>query len=813
MALSVACVGGLEGSIAAFQSAVSENLREWIAADVSLQTSTPPDSEQLAVLDALARKGVLKTLVIDTVAQVTSIRAPDPQPVVAKLIDPSHYPLYGRVRLDPDLPLPALLAGHTVAVVSELLDRLQAKLGETIEVNGIPLRISAILRSEPDQLALPPSALPRILLSRQAVEKTGAFRPGGVYFQRFLFRLPERGAGVEDVAGALEQAFPGRKILDYRQPDPQISTLLRLASRFLQTINLLALLGSCLAVAMGLWSQMQVRLDSLAVLKVMGARSRDLLNIYVLECLCIAAAGSLLGMFGALAVESLTAAVIPRLLGLHGQPILHWSAPVRAALAGLLLGLVVPLPVISQVLRVRPARILRRAMAETGGEPDSSLRRVMALAFVGTAAVLSVGTASWRTGALLTTAGAAGAALLWGAATLTLWVLQQAVLRVETLPLACRYGVQNLFRPGNQSRVALSAMSAAIGLLFAVHLLQSEVVSQLDANLPRSSASLALLNIEPEQREGVRQLLARASAPAWVLPFFPVRILSVDGRNAERESGTSLLRRRWSATQASAGSELPRAIEIVHGSWPGGQASGIPQVALPLVLANEIGAHVASRVEFEAGGEERFTAEVVALDRIGLLDRVRCCVLFNQAVPAPATTVYRGIVAASAAEAARLRLSLYRAFPSILTINSADAARFLMEWLEEVLWTVKCAGALATAAAALFLLISVAATRRWRTHEIGLLRAIGARSRQLIVIYTVEFTCLGLLAAALGGTMAWAVVWFGASGLLDRESSVLPTPAVLLVLFAGSAAVTNLAGWLAAVRLLRQQPLAILREL
>ena len=107
-------------------------------------------------------------------------------------------PFTGEWNLSPPSNLEASLRGSSVAVSADLLGRLHAQVGSIIEVNARRLRISAVIRSEPDRLTLTPTPLPRILLAYPAAEATGLVRPRTTYYLRILFRLP-RGTPPEAV--------------------------------------------------------------------------------------------------------------------------------------------------------------------------------------------------------------------------------------------------------------------------------------------------------------------------------------------------------------------------------------------------------------------------------------------------------------------------------------------------------------------------------------------------------------------------------------------------------------------------------------
>lgn len=66
-------------------------------------------------------------------------------------------------------------------------------------------------------------------------------------------------------------------------------------------VSLVALIIGALGVAMAMNSHLQQRLDSIAVMKCLGARSSQIIRIYLMQTLALGVAGGVLGIgFGAL---------------------------------------------------------------------------------------------------------------------------------------------------------------------------------------------------------------------------------------------------------------------------------------------------------------------------------------------------------------------------------------------------------------------------------------------------------------------------------------------------------------------------------
>src|SRR3954471_15847513 len=124
VAVGVAALSGVKGFGYAFQGMLLRNAKQLLAADVQAQTWNDPSPEQTARIESIGKGAGSITSVIETVSMARSTIRRVPQMVAVKGIDPSAYPFYGKLTLDPDRPLRELLPDDaSVVVTPELLTR------------------------------------------------------------------------------------------------------------------------------------------------------------------------------------------------------------------------------------------------------------------------------------------------------------------------------------------------------------------------------------------------------------------------------------------------------------------------------------------------------------------------------------------------------------------------------------------------------------------------------------------------------------------------------------------------------------------
>lgn len=152
----------------------------------------------------------------------------------------------------------------------------------------------------------------------------------------------------------------------------------------------------------------------------------------------------------------------------------------------------------------------------------------------------------------------------------------------------------------------------------------------------------------------------------------------------------------------------------------------------------------------------------------------------------------------------------YAKFPTVSVVNAADVLAIVQEVVDQVSMLVRFIAAFAIAAGVIILMATVAGTRFRRMREAAVLKTLGARRRQLLGIFSVEFLVLGLVAGLMGGLLATAFSRLLMTRLLDAEFRVEWLPNAVTVVLVG--ALSLIAGWLASARVLPQKPLQVLRD-
>ena len=821
--VGVACITGVRGFSEAFRGMLLRDARTLMAADLTVRTFEAPTPAQLEALQSVERRGAALTRIIETVSMISARGAADPLLVSVKAVEPELYPFYGQIRLNPPGSLREALKPDSAVVSDDLLLRLGISTGDSVRLGESEYRIAGVLAMEPDRMTGSLNVGPRLMLSREALDRSGIMQPGSRASRRFLLRLPAGGPRVGEVRRALQNAFPDAMIADFRQTHPVITRGLDRATTFLTLVSLVSLIVGALGVATAMHSHLAQKMDSIAVMKCIGARSAQVIRIYVLQTLLLGLSGSLLGVGLGLAVQAAFPALLTRYFAARPALSLDWGSSLQALGAGLLTTLLFTWPPLASIRHIRPSLILRRDMPERRAT-WAERRRKYASAAAGAAIIaaglgLLAGSLSgapgdrpvriglWFAGgllfSLLALAGA-GKLLLTGA---------RALLRrlARKPPPTISHGLANLYRPGNQAPFVLTALGLGVVFTLTISLVQRSMLAEMFRSAPPGMPNVFLLNITERERAGILDLLrkqAGVETPPEVVSSAPALLESVNGVPVAKiaQEGSRRYRRTRSVTWSA---DKPRHSEIVAGEWWQPGVYREPQVAVSEEAGKILGVKPGALLRFNASGRV-IEAKVAALYRTeSIRPGASIEFIFTPGALDGLPAIYFGSMRVRARDVPALQRAAYRAYPTVTIVNAADVLQIVQEVVDQIAMVVRFVSFFAVLAGAIVLASSVAGTRLRRMREVAILKALGATRRRVAAIFSIELLVLGALAGLMGSLLA-----SGFSALLLRRFFETGfrfdiVPNLLAVLL--SALVATLAGWLAGYRFLEQKPLEALR--
>lgn len=813
VAIGVGSLTGVRGFSRTFRYMLLSQARTLMAGDLSARLFALPTSEQEETLQALEARGVKRTWITETVTMASSAATPDPVLVSVKAVDPAAYPFYGTVKLAPPQPLREALTADTVAVSDDLLLRLNVHAGDSMRIGGQDFRIAGVMVSEPDRMTGSLNVGPRVMVTRQGLDRTGLIGVGSRASERYLFKLPAAGGpGVAEVRAILKQAFPEATLADYTETHPIITRGLDRATTFLSLIGLIALVIGAMGVASAMHGHLQQKLDSIAMMKCIGARSSQIIRIYTVQTLMLGLAGGVLGAAIGIAVASAFPGLIARYFTLEGSAMWDAWPAVQGVAIACLVTLLFTLPPLLSIRGIRPAQIFRRDVARTKRvEPLALAARAVILLGTGlVAGTLTEG--SWsdalRTGAVFSIGLAIALALLAGAA----WLFLRGLRALPAGHGSLRHGIANLYRPGNQAQSAVVALGVGVMFTLTIFLVQSALVRQIRGSAPPGMPNVFLLDIPGQERAAVTQLIesqAGITGAPEVAEAVAARITAINGVPVEnlplRDFGRRFLRTR-SVTEME--SRPPETVILKGAWWHAGDRK--PQVCLNEEAARILNAQPGATIDWDIWKRKVRTRVACVQRSESIRMTARFEFIFNPGQLNGLPAIYYGSVRVRPANVPALQRAMYQHFPTVTVVNVADVMQIIDDVVQRIAMVIRFISAFTILAGAVMVAASVAGTRFRRMREVVILKTLGATRRRIAWIFSIEFLALGLVAGLMGALLASGFAALLLKRLLDIEFHFDGAAAAITLVL--SALVAATAGWAASFRILGRKPLEILRE-
>ncbi len=429
------------------------------------------------------------------------------------------YPLRGRLKIA-DAPFaPAretdALPGRGEAWLdSRLLARIGAKVGDRVSIGASGFTVTRVLDYRPDQGSAFVDLAPSLLIPLEDLAATGLLGPGSRATFSLLFA--GRPAEIRNFRALLrERKAKGERLVGVSEESPQIQASTRRAGRFLNLSAMITVLLAAVAVAMAARRYSQRHLDSVALMKCMGAPQRLVLAVTVIELALVALVAAVIGAaLGFLAQELLTRLVGDLVRADLPPPTLAPAIMGGVTALAILVGFA--LPPMLQLKRVPPARVLRRNL-----EPPPLRYSVVVRPRGGGArrrAVLAgarreASSACSRRGIAVTLA------VLYGAG----FLLVRLAGRLRgAVGVAWRYGVANLARRGRESVVQVVAFGLGLMVLLLLAVVRGDLLKDWRASLPADTPNFFMINIPAaETAEFARFVAGPRPAGAAALPDDP----------------------------------------------------------------------------------------------------------------------------------------------------------------------------------------------------------------------------------------------------------------------------------------------------
>lgn len=784
ISLGAAALVAIDSYSANVTRSVREQSRSLMGGDVSVNSSKPFPAAIDSLFDSLARNGT-------GIARVTSFpsMALIPRTSATHLVQvagvTSGYPFYTDLTTQPVGRWAALQSGAYAVVDPSLLTLLNARVGDTLKLGFGKFTIIATLAGGPTSRFAELFG-PRVFIPAKYVAETQLLVFGSTADRTLLMKLrpgvdPDK--FVRPFKKRLEDAQA--RVRTVTQAEELTADVIDNLTNFIGIVGLVALLLGGIGVASGVRAFVARKIDTVAILRCLGASSGQVLWIYTAQAAVMGIVGALMGAAIGVGLQFLIPLAVSGLLPVD----VHVSLVPAAILAGLLMGgwtaLIFALRPLLALRNISPLQTLRR---DTDAEVlrmrwSDGPRLIVNIALVASVLAIALLRAhTWRQAVWISAGTGFVILALIASATLLSFLAKHALRR--GWPYVIRQGVANLYRPGNQTRSVVLALGFGAFLVTTLYLVHDNLLRRFDSIAATARGNVVFFDIQEDQEHGLDSLV-RSSRSEIVEedPVVTMRIAAINARpvaeliaasraDFERTAAPNSggrrsmwgLRREFRSTFRDS---LMGGEQLLKGKWFPRRATLGPgdtaEISAEEGIAQDLKLKIGDVITWDVQGVQIPT-------RVSSIRKVNWSRFepnfFMVFEPAALQAAPKQFILLAHVDGPKTVAALQRSsvglFPNVSIIDLSSIRATINRIVSKVALAIRFIALFSVGIAIPVLFAAVSATRRDRIRESVLLKTLGASRGQVARILLVEYALLGALGSAVGMVLAigggWAIV-------------------------------------------------------
>lgn len=724
------------------------------------------------------------------------------------------YPYYGTLETLPQQAAQTFRTSRAALVDKTLLLQYNARPGDSIRIGNVSFVIEGSLLKAPGQTGLSTSVAPSVYIPLQWLEQTGLVQKGSRINYRYFFKL-KPAENIEKIVQRLEPILE-KEGLYYETIETQKEETGRSfadISSFLSLVGFIALLLGCIGVASSIHVYIKEKVNTIAILRCLGAKAKQAFAIYLLQILFFGLIGSLGGALLGIIIQQFLPLILKDFVAVNITASLSWPAILQGILLGIIISvLFAMLPLIS-LRKISPLNTLRISDSNAGKRDlHKWLVYLSILLFVLAFSYLQL--RDWKESIFFTLGVLAAFLLLVGIALLVMWAVR------KFFPINWNYlwrqALANLYRPNNQTVILVVCIGLGTAFICTLISVQAILLNRVTVSASGNQPNMVLFDIQTQQKEAVAMLATQHKLPLiQQVPIVNMRLESWNGKSitaiTAEDSAISrrVLTREYRVTYRDS---LTRSEKIVDGKWHGNVAAdGTIYISVEEGWAKRQQVQMGDTMTFNVQGA--MIPTIVGSFREVDWNRIQTnfLIVFPKGVleAAPQFHVLLTRVESDAASA-RFQQAMVQRFANVSIIDLGLVLKTLDEILQKIAFVIRFMAGFSIVTGLIVLVASVLTSKFQRIQESVLLRTLGASRRQILGITALEYFFLGSIASFTGIMLSLVGTWALAKYSFKAEMYIQPV-SLFIVLVAISVLIMVI-GLLNIRGILNKAPLEVLRK-
>ena len=809
VALSLLILTSLGGLSRNVRQLMLQDARQLHGADITLHSHYPFSDPLLSAIQDYEQQGLVQGALVNKFYSMARNPLTEKSILSDLKIVEKGYPFYGTVQLLSGRNFSEVLHKGSIIVGQVLLDRLQARVGDTLQIGSALLTIVDVVTLEPDRPVSFFSFGPRIFISAADLENLDLIKKGSRIRFEYLLKVHDP-ALVDQLAEDFSNKtiVPQESVQTFRDGNSSINHFLENLLFFLNLIGLFTLVLAGIGIQTSLYAVFRESEYTIAIMKSVGATSRFIFFHFMIMVLLLGAAGIVTGLLLSSLLQLYFPILFAEILPAKVTLTISWGV----VFEGLILGTIVVslfsfLP-LQRLKNLKPALILRK---ETGLAPRG-------LVFYSTSSIIFfffVGLVIWqledfKIGIYFIL----GLSALIGMSTLitqgVLFIMQKSTPR----SLILRQAFRGLFRPGNATRPIIVTLSVSLAVIFSIYLINQNLRTTFIDSYPDDLPNAYFLDIQPEQKGAFTEIIG---IEASYFPIIRARLISINNkpidRKKEKAKKRDNLNREFNLTHRDV---LLKDEHLLEGETLFGnkldalQNRGEVPVSVMDTVAENGNISIGDLLVFKIQGIP-LKARVTSM-RTRTKSKVRpfFYFVFQESALKDAPQTLFSALKIDKEQLSTIQNTLTTKLPNVSVIDIGSTVKILGRIMQKMSSIIQFFTSFSIIAGVLIIISSIFATRLTRIREAVYFKILGAKGSFVVKVFTYENLIVALLSASLATLISHVGSWIICYQILDITyqpfwGSTVSMVAATLVLVIG-------VGLGASVSILKQKPIAYLRN-
>jgi len=725
------------------------------------------------------------------------------------------FPFYGEIETEPAGAYTLMKSGGYAMIDESLAAQYEVSSDDSIRVGNLTFKIAGAVKRIPGGGGIMTTFTPSVYISMADLDSTRLVQYGSRVNYKQFFKIPDESKIEETVQtyGPIVRKH-GYSYDTVQERKKGLGEGFLSVYRFFSLLAFVALILGCIGVASSVHIYAREKRDEVAVLRCIGSSGWQAFNIYFIQIFILGIIGSVVGSLIGVGIQQLLPFFLKSLIPFEIGFSISWGS----ILMGLILGTVISilfslLPLIS-VRFVPPLTVLRAG----AGQPRAiSKTKIVAIILIGLFPIVfaALQTKSISTGILFFL----GLLVALGCLTVVAMVLLYLVKKFfpHQASFVLRHSLSSLFRPNNQTRMLLITIGLGAFIISTLNIVEQSMLGQVEFTGQENQSNTILFDIQPSQKDAVVRLMEENKLSVnQVVPIITCRLSELKGKPVSALQGDTTdnipnwaLSREYRVTYRDS---LHHSEELVKGELQSKkQGRDSVWVTISEGMEENLQVTVGDSLVFDVQGIP-VKARISGIRKVDWpKDPPNFIFVFPHGVLENAPQIF---VTATRIDnpqrAAQFQQQLVMQFPNVSLIDLRLILSTVNQLFDKLGLIVRFLALFSIVTGLVVLAGAVINSKFTRIKENVLLRTVGARTMQIVLITLIEYAWLGLFAAltgmilSLGGGWLLTKFFFQITFAFDWvELAAIGISVISLTIFIG---------WFNSREVINTPPLQVLRK-